>query len=134
MLVTHGGSKAKRFEWTLEKGQVKILNENGRKEEYSLGEIINILNWLEVRFGSEWFPLANNVAKLGQRIEINGLGVSILCQCPGNISHAQGASYLGVVLEQIGILEWNNKQLGIHWRIIRPGVTLEVLKRALRAG
>jgi hypothetical protein len=90
---------------------VKIKNENGRQEEYSVHEIFEVLNWLTDKFGLDWFPLANNVEKLGNETEVNGLGVAILQKRPRKISHAQGASYLGVVLEHVGILEWNNSFL-----------------------
>jgi hypothetical protein len=36
-------------------------------------------------------------------------------------------------LEQVGILEWNNKQRGIHWRIIRPVQNPDELRRAIKA-
>lgn len=133
MLVTHGGSKAKWFDWVFQNDYVKIKNENGRQEEYSLTEIFDIINWLTKEFGSSWFPLANNVEKLGQGTEVDGLGVAILLQRPGNISHAQGASYLGVVLEYVGILEWNNKPRGIQWRLIHPVWDPDELRRAIQA-
>lgn len=50
-----------------------------------------------------------------------------------NISHAQGASYLGVVLEHVGILEWNGKQRGIRWRIMRPVLHSDELIRTIKA-
>jgi len=133
MLVTHGGRKAKRFDWVFQDDYVKIKNENGRQEDYSLAEIFDIINWLTKQFGLSWFPLANNVEKLGQDTEVDGLGVAILRQRPGNISHAQGASYLGVVLEYVGILEWNNKQRGIQWRIINSVRNPDELRRAIKA-
>jgi len=74
-------------------------------------EVFDIMNWLTEKFGLGWFPLANNVEKLWQGTDVDGLGVAILRQRPGDISHAQGASYLGVVLEHAGILEWNSKQV-----------------------
>lgn len=116
MCITHGGRKAKRFTWEFHNDYVTIRNENGRQEEYGLTEIFKIINWLWERFVSGWFPLANNVEKLGHNQEIDGLGVAILRQQPGDVSHAQGSSYLGVVLECAGILEWNNRQKGIEWR------------------
>jgi hypothetical protein len=133
MLVTHGGGKAKRFNWVLQDDYVKIKNENGRQEEYPLGEIFDVMNWLKEKFGLSWFPLANNVEKLGQGTEVDGLGVAILRQRPRDISHAQGASYLGVVLEHVGILEWNSKQRGIQWRIIRPVLHLDELRKTIKA-
>ncbi len=132
MLITHGGRKAKRFEWLFRNGIVKIKNEKGRQEEYSLDEILAVLSWLTDRFGAAWFPLANNVVKLYHDEEADGLGVAILQQRrPKNISHAQGSSYLGVVLEHAGILEWNNRKRGIEWRIIRQTRTLDELRKVI---
>ena len=133
MLVTHGGRKAKRFNWVLQDDYVKIKNENARQEEYPVGEIFDVINWLTERFGLSWLPLANNVEKLWQGTEVDGLGVAILWRRPRNIAHAQGASYLGVVLEHVGILEWNNKERGIQWRIIRSVQSPDELRRAIKA-
>jgi hypothetical protein len=131
MLTTHGGRKAKCFDWMFRSDVVKIKNENGRQEEYSLDEILAVLNWLTDRFGAGWFPLANNVEKLGHNEEADGLGVAILRQKPRNIRHAQGSSYLGVVLERVGILEWNNKPKGIEWRIISQVQSLDELRKVM---
>jgi DNA-3-methyladenine glycosylase I len=134
MLETHGGDlKAKRFDRAIQDDYVKITNEDKREEKYPIGEIFDIMNWLTEKFGLGWFPLANDVAKLGRDTEVNGLGVAILRQQPGDISHAQGASYLGVVLEHVGILEWNGKQRGIQWRIIHPVLHPDELRRTIKA-
>ena len=69
MLMTHGGRRAKRFDWAFRNGYVRIKNENERREEYSLAEIFAVLGWLTARFGADWFPLANNVEKLGHNEE-----------------------------------------------------------------
>jgi len=63
------------------------------------------MNWLQKEFGTKWFPLANDVQKLGNGTEVTGLGVAILNHAPGDIEHAQGASYLGVVLDHLGVLK-----------------------------
>jgi len=131
MLITHGGAKAKRFRWVCRDDYVIINNENKRHEEYSLAEILAVINWLGDRFGAGWFPLANDVGKLGRGEEADGLGVAILRQQPRNITHAQGSSYLGVVLEHVRILEWNNRHRGIQWRIIRQPATLDELRTTM---
>ncbi len=133
MCVTHGyAGQCKQFNWVLQDDYVKIKNANGRQHEYSLSEILAVLMWLD-RFDGDWFPLANNVLKLGLDTEVDGLGVAILRQQPGNIGHAQGASYLGVVLDHVEILEWNGKHRGIQWRIIHPVQNLDELRRAIKA-
>ncbi len=106
MSKTHGG-RAKQFEWFFQKDHVIIENENGKTHEYSVDEIIEILTNLLEEFGQEWIPLANNVQKMYEGTEISGFGSTIYSLCPGDVFHAQGASYLGVVLEEAGLLEWN---------------------------
>lgn len=131
MLTTHGGGRAKGFDWSFNDDCIRISNENERQEEYSFAEVFAVLDWLKHKFAADWFPLANSVKKLGQDDEVDGLGVAILCQQPGKISHAQGASNLGVVLEHLGLLEWNKRQKGIEWRIIRQPNSLEDLRKAV---
>ncbi|MDO9528221.1 MAG: hypothetical protein Q7J27_03585 [Syntrophales bacterium] len=133
MLMTHGGRGAKRFDWAFSNDYVRIKNENERQEEYSIAEVFAIIGWLKHRFAADWFPLANNVEKLGKDDENDGLGVAILRQQPGKLSHAQGASYLGVVLEHLGLLAWNNRQRGIEWRIIRQPNSLNELRKTVSA-
>lgn len=131
MPTTHGGRKAKSFNWEFHNNYVIINNEKGRREEYSLNEMFAVLSWLSDRFGAGWFPLANNVEKLGRDEETDGLGVAILRQQPRNVRHAQGSSYLGVVLEDAGLLEWNNRQRRIEWRIIHQAQTVDELRAAI---
>ncbi len=120
MSVTHGG-KARRFDWKLERDLVVIENEDHKRHSFSVQEITDVLAWLYQRFGSSWIPLANNVQKMYEGTEIAGLGSAIYERKPGDTYHAQGASYLGVVLEEAGILQWNNEMKGIAWRMVSPG-------------
>jgi hypothetical protein len=131
MSLTHGGKKAKRFKWEYRDHQIIIKNENGRMHSYSVGEIYDIITWLAGKFGDGWFPLANNVQKLGDGTEIDGLGLAILHQRPKDITHAQGSSYLGVVLEEVKIFEWNGKAKGIEWRTIHLPDSIGWLSRTL---
>ena len=119
MSVTHGG-RARRFRWSFRNDQVKIENENGLAHSFPVAEIVAVLSRLQAEFGDQWFPLANNVEKMYDETEIPGLGTTVYRLRPGDISHAQGASYLGVVLEEIGILSWNGKARGIAWRLLTP--------------
>jgi len=121
MLETHG--KKLRFKYYLVGDVLFIENEKGRIHKYPVDEIISVLEWLYDKFGSNWFPLANNVQKLGNGSEKLGLGVSILNQSPGNITHAQGSSYLGVVLNHIGIFRWNERRKGIKWQILISNIS-----------
>ena len=123
MLTTRGaGKKAKQFKWWFEPHlkMVRIENENRRRHSYCVEDIRAILGRLDHDFGGEWFPLANNVALMGKRKEKMGLGRAILEQGESSVCHAQGASYLGVVLEECGYLVWNGIPKGIEWRIDKP--------------
>ena len=123
---THGHSgRARQFAWYVEpiSGGLKIekLHQTATPGilKYSQVERATILRSLSQQFGTEWFPLANNVQKLTRGIERPGLGMTILAQKPSNILHAQGASYLGVVWEEGGFLEWNGRHRGIAWRLVQ---------------
>ncbi|MDT8274368.1 MAG: hypothetical protein RRA35_14340 [Desulfomonilia bacterium] len=129
MLVTHGG-KAKEFDWSYENEWVKIRNVEGKRHEYSLEEFNRILQLLHDRFGRGWFPLENNVEKLYNGTEIPGLGQAIYTLSPEkDTTNAQGASYLGVVLKDAGLLAWNKKHYGIMWRIIIDTVEKDTLRK-----
>jgi len=121
MSYTRGGYvNRKRFTWFLDidPGKLIIVKENGQKLSYSLREIQNILKASKTRFSTGYIPLANNVELLSNGTEQAGLGTIILKQYPRDISRAQGASYLGVVLEECGYLKWNGRNKGIEWRMI----------------
>jgi len=130
MSTTHGG-RYKIFKWGLDGDKIYIKNEDGREHTYSLLETYEIINWLKNKFGKDWFPLANNVELMGRGEEKDGLGIAILNLSPNDITHAQGASYLGVVLEEIGIFEWNGAKKGIKWRIIKMPDTIDILKQII---
>ncbi len=120
MAVTRGGINRKRqFHWRFDENsqRVEIENENGLKHSYSSQEIQNILSKLYSEFEYNFFPLANNVEHLGNGTERRGLGMIILEQPGANVYHAQGSSYLGVVLEESGYLEWNWQHRGIAWKL-----------------
>ena len=129
MLHTHG--KNVRFDWFLVGDTLTIKNERGRIHKYQLDELVSIIEWLHDEFGTGWFPLANNVQKLGNGTEKPGLGVAILNQSPDDIEHAQGSSYLGVILDHCGVFNWNGKRRGIQWRIERYIDTKDQLRNLL---
>ena len=134
MSFTRGGpNKAKRFAWQYLAAEraVIIINEDGRNLSYTLGQIVAVLERLEREFGAKEFPLGNNVAKLGDGTEQPGLGMTLLAIKPGDTTFAQGASYLGVVLEELGYLRWNGYHRGIAWRLTVSQVTRSVLESRL---
>ena len=106
MSVTHGG-RARKFDWSFIEGHLVIQSESGMEHSYSLDEVHEIVKSLHSTFGDNWFPLANNVEKMYSGTERPGLGTAIYKLRPGDTTHSQGASYLGVILEEVGVFEWN---------------------------
>jgi hypothetical protein len=128
---THGG-RQRHFEWWLDGMTLRIRNTHGLEHRYGLAEVIGVLAKLHNEFGTGWFPLANNVEKLNRGTENAGLGSAIYARPGADTLHAQGASYLGVVLEDAGILEWNGERRGIQWRIEMLPLSANALARQLR--
>ncbi len=134
MSVTRGGeNRRKYFHWRFDDNsdRVAIENENGIEHSFSSLEIQNILNKLYSEFEYNFFPLANNVELLGNHAERRGLGMIILEQPSANVYHAQGSSYLGVILEDCGYLEWNGQHRGIAWKLIDHDFSLTTIKSRL---
>ena len=117
MSVTHGGGRARNFDWSVKHGQLRIQSESGMRHSYTLEEVLTIIHSLHTAFSENWIPLANNVEKMYSDTERPGLGTTIYQLRPGDTVHAQGASYLGVVLEEVGVFEWNGESRGISWRL-----------------
>jgi hypothetical protein len=130
MSFTHGGNY-RIFEWQLVGNTIYIENTRGRQHSYELTEILDIFTWLKATFGYGWFPLANNVKLMGRGQEKDGLCTAILDLTPKDITHAQGSSYLGVVLEEVGIFKWNGKKKGIEWRIVKAPASVKKLKQLI---
>jgi hypothetical protein len=121
MSFTHGGpNKRKQFEWHYDPVtcQLIIIIEKRRELMYSLGKIQKVLIMLFQSFSSDYFPLSSNAALPGEARAKTSLGEIIFEQFPGEFDRAQGASYLGVVLEECGYLEWNGRHVGIEWRLV----------------
>ena len=131
MATTHGG-RSRDFDWKVRNKILVIESESGMHHEYSLREIFSIIRELRATFGERWIPLANNVEKMYWGTEKPGLGMTIFQNRPGDTMHAQGASYLGVVLERVGIFEWNDQKKGIAWRFRNDVDDVKSLERLLK--
>ena len=126
-LETRGGARARQFGYHFNGRVLHIRTERNRHDEFPLEELHFIVNRLVAQFGNGWFPLANNVQKLGDGSERPGLGQTILEARPRDITHAQAGSYLGVILEDLGLTTWNGKNRGIEWRLEGKVPTVESL-------
>lgn len=115
--VTRGGSnQARKFSWEISNNQITINSESGISHKYSMSEVSAALMWLKCKFGTNTFPLANNVERLGQGTEKDGLGLA-LYSIRKKTTFAQGSSYLGVVLEKLGVFQFDSEQSVISWRL-----------------
>lgn len=134
MSITRGNpNRRKQFDWHFDPDthQLLIINQNGRELMYSLEEIQRLLIALYKRFSSDYFPLSTNVELLSTGTGKPGLGATILEQLPKDVSRAQGASYLGVVLEEAGYFKWNCKTVGIGWRVVNSDFSTASLAASL---
>jgi hypothetical protein len=57
--------------------------------------------------------------------------MAILKQQPGNIKHAQAATYLGPILEDAAIFDWNGKRQGTQWKLIINPPMINELKELI---
>jgi hypothetical protein len=134
MSITRGGEKLrKQFDWRFDAilNRVLITNEDGREHMFTLQEIQSILETIQEQFGAGFFPLANNVVKLTNGTERLGLGKVILEHEGSDVDHAQGSSYLGVVLEESGYFEWNGRHHGIEWKLRVADLDLDTIAMRL---
>ena len=115
--------KQKLFEWVFDPAaeSLRITTEMMTEREYTLDEIRFVLQMLQEQFGAEWFPLANDPALLHAGKERPGLGM-MLWKLRRDVKHAQGAVYLGVILEELGLLEWNRRDSPVGWRVMKDNV------------
>lgn len=127
------GGKAKEFVWCFDANadSIKIDRGFGNPDYFKAEVLFSVIHDLYDYFGSDWYPLANNVEKMSGGTEIRGLGSSIY-SITKNTTNAMAASQLGVILEKLGIFEWNNKVKGIAWRLcVEPPTTIDDLRMAL---
>jgi len=69
------GGKNKLFEYQISSMNLIIDRVEAKiRDVFSMTELLLILNDLHGYFGAEYFPLANNLAKISKGTEINGFG------------------------------------------------------------
>lgn len=127
------GVKAKKFAWRFDgtTDSIHIDRGLGKPDVFTAEIIFSVIHDLYDYFGNDWYLLANNVEKMGNGTEVRGLGSSIY-SISKDTTQAMAASQLGVILEALGIFEWNNRTHGIAWRLrIEPPSTIDDLRMAL---
>lgn len=120
MRLSTRGFKEISFDFSYDRPILTIRNEKNRHDLFPLSRIVEILDSLYAQFELEFFPLANNVQLLGSGDERPGFGRTIYDLNGRDTKNAQAASYLGPLLESIGILKWNGIRKGIEWHLLNP--------------
>lgn len=112
------GGRARAFTWYISDNSVLIIDRTdaGIRDVFPLEELLMLLKSLQETFGTSFFPLANNLKKLADGDEISGLG-KLIYEMTQNVTKAQSASQLVVILKECGILEWNGRQRGMKMRL-----------------
>jgi len=123
-LITLGG-KAKSFWWKINDDLDITIK---RKFNLSNGNLLNTVIFSRDELNDicemidhydEWVPLANNVAKLGNGTEQDGLGRFIYNNFGNDLLKAQASSQLGPIFYSAGIWEWNQHKSGIKFKTIK---------------
>lgn len=107
--------KGNIFWWTSdENGDIIIRRKDiSAKSEIVTGEqIAKIISYV----GREWVKLANNVEKLYNGMEVDGIGHFMYNNIYPEPTFAQLSSHLSAIFYYAGVWEWNGKRSGLQFR------------------
>ncbi|RCW24158.1 hypothetical protein [Marinilabilia salmonicolor] len=118
MLSNTLGPKAKSFKWRITPSQDLVISrvfkgDNLKKTTLAKNEVDRIERF--VRIKGDWVDLANNVEKLGNGTEKEGIGSFIYKQLGRNTVEAQLSSHIGAIFVNAGIWEYR-KQRGLQFK------------------
>jgi hypothetical protein len=117
--VTLGG-KAKSFWWKMNPdSSISISRKfNAKNRRLSVTDIISEeeLRKIFEYVGSNWVCLANNVERLGNETEKEGLGKFVFSELSWTQTKAQLSSHIGAIFQASAIWEHNGKKIGIEFR------------------
>jgi hypothetical protein len=130
-IFTTLGGKAKQFQWEIKDGILEIERIDANiKDHLELTLLLDVLHELHEKFKDDEFPLANNVQKLKEGSEIEGIG-SLIYKKNQNVALAQSASQLAAILTHCEIFKWNGKRKNIGLSFLNCPKTLEELRSKL---
>jgi hypothetical protein len=130
-IFTTLGGKEKKFQWEVKEGILEIERIDANiKDHLELTLLLDVLHELHGRFKDDEFPLANNVQKLKEGSEIEGIG-SLIYDKTQNVALAQSASQLAAILTHCEIFKWNGKRKNIRLSFLNCPKTLEELRSRL---
>lgn len=120
--VTKGkGRKATEFTWAVKKNSIVFAAKTKKTQgQFSSEQVIAMLAWLFGRFGYSYFPLENTVNNMPIKRARAGFGKA------ARLSKVVPAhtSYLGSILEDLGMLQPNDSSAKIEWKFSN-GTTLK---------
>ncbi|ACB84389.1 HNH endonuclease [Natranaerobius thermophilus] len=118
VLMSTLGSKKKTFWWKLKDDFTLCIyrefkNDIKANKEISVQELESLINYVKKQ---DWVDLANNVQKISEGMEKEGLGKFLYEKLNWQIAEAQLASHLGSIFTQAGIWEYNGQVRGIKFK------------------
>ncbi|HZJ58537.1 MAG TPA: hypothetical protein VFD57_05650 [Clostridia bacterium] len=113
------GSKQKEFRWRYSKANglviIRTFKNGNKKTEFSNEDIDSIINFIKEE---GIVPLANNVVKLSNGTEKEGIGRFIYQNISNDTTNAQTASQLASILYNTGVLGYNGAVRGMEFWIL----------------
>lgn len=111
--------KGKEFKWRYSKSDglviTRTFKSGNNKTEFSNEDIDKIINYIKEK---GIVPLANNVEKLSNGTEKEGIGSFIYQNISSDTTNAQAASQLASILYNTGVLGYNGAARGMEFWIL----------------
>lgn len=108
--------KQKEFKWRYSKSDgiviTRTFKSGTNKTEFSNEDIDKIINFIKEK---GIVPLANNVEKLANGTEKEGIGSFIYQNISSDMANAQAASQLVSILYNVGVLGYNGAARGMEF-------------------
>ncbi|WNQ09615.1 hypothetical protein MJA45_18510 [Paenibacillus aurantius] len=110
------GAKQKRFEWYIDSSNNVSVKRDFHEYSFSAELISAIHNFVKSHPDT---PLANNVSKLGNGTEVEGIGKFILESLELTVAEAQLASQLAAIFCKSGVWISNGKVRGMRFSSLK---------------
>lgn len=126
------GAKQKEFMWSYNQKEGITIKRIFKTEEietnFNNEDLKKIINYIRREGGVE---LANNIKKLSDGTEKNGLGTYIYKEVSNNLKDALAASQLVAVLKAVKVLDYNGVKRGMKFYLVEEGWQRILLNHSL---
>ncbi len=109
-------SKKKSFWWKVDKGGSLTITRQFKAGMSSTTFLESEIDAIQKYIGNREIPLANNVQKLSNDTEKEGLGKFIYDKLDKNITEAQLASHIAAIFVVSGIWKWNGTKRNMTFK------------------